>query len=783
MPALPVPEGFAPIPEVFETARDAAAHLGVSERTIRRAIARGDLPAAKHGGTFRISLVDLERLRRLRGRAPDPAVEQSRAAPLAAGRAMLPAVLTSLVGRDHDVATLGAALRGPDRLVTLTGPGGVGKTRLALAAAAAVAGDFTDGVCFVSLAALTGPEWVALEIADALGVQQSGEDALADRLATALQERRLLLVLDNFEPVIDAAPLVASLLTACPMLTVLATSRVRLRISGESERAVAPLRVDAVDGSEPLSPAGQLFIERAQAVRPGVGASPADVAAIAAICQRLDGLPLAIELAAARVKALALPDLLNRLERRLPLLTGGPRDAPARLRTMRSAIAWSYDLLDADEQRLFRHLAICAGGFTLAAAEGIGEPDTPVLDLLASLVDKSLLGMEGTDGETRYRPLETIREFGLEQLAASGEHEAASRRHAAWYRAFAVDAGPRAKQADAAVWLPRLRAEHQNLLAALTWFQHQEDGVSLLQMAAALSPFWQEQNHFAEGLRWLEPALLLGQSAPAVARLRALSGAGTLAWYLTRVEQAAAWHEQALALARAEGDHLAEARALGDRSWLLAERGDLPGAIASCEASLALARAAGVADPTALVLHNLACFCRMSGDLARADACAAEALSLARAEGWDWLATMVLVGYAYTALELGESNRAASLLQEALALGDRRGDLVDINTALEGLATVAAASGAPDIAARLFGAASALRDEIVMPMAPTERAYFAPVLSRLRETLGDVSFNDAWAAGAPGRAISLWRAPARCWRLQRRPRRACLNRRAANAMS
>ncbi len=761
---MPLPQHPDTPVEDHLTALEAAAHLGVNERTIRRAIARGDLPAAKHGGTFRIALADLERFQRRRERIPHPVAEQPRPGQPLAARAVLPTPLTSLVGRDAEVAALMATLRGPERLVTLTGPGGVGKTRLALAAAAAVVGDFAGGVCYVSLAAVAGPDQVALEIADALGVQQSGEGGLAERLVASLRERQLLLVLDNFEPVVEGAPLVATLLTACPALNVLVTSRIRLRISGESERPVSPLRVTpegemaaAWPANRSLaarrkpglhSPAAQLFLERAQAVRPDLGSSPQDVATITAICQRLDGLPLAIELAAARVNVLLLPDLLARLEQRLPLLTGGPRDAPARLRTMRDAIAWSYDLLDDDEQRLFRGLAIFAGGFTLAAAEGISGPGAPLFDLLASLVDKSLLGMQGTaSGETRYHLLETIREFGLEQLAACREHESVSQRHAAWYLAFAVDAGPRAKQEDAAAWLPRLRAEHPNLLAALTWFQQQDDGTSLLRMAAALWPFWQEQNHFAEGLRWLEPALELGQDAPAADRLRALSGAGTLAWYLTQVERATAWHDQALALARAQGDQIAEARALCDRSWLLAEGGDLAGAIASCEASLALARAAAVADPTALVLHNLACFSRMGGDLVRANACASEALALARAAGWEWLVTMILVGYGYTALELGEPSRAVALLREALELGERRGDLVDVNTALEGLATVAAASGTPGMAVRLFGAASALRDEIVMPMAPTERAYFVPILDRLRASLGDERFDAAWTTG------------------------------------
>jgi DNA-binding CsgD family transcriptional regulator/tetratricopeptide (TPR) repeat protein len=240
-----------------------------------------------------------------------------------------------------------------------------------------------------------------------------------------------------------------------------------------------------------------------------------------------------------------------------------------------------------------------------------------------------------------------------------------------------------------------------------------------------------------------------------------------LAWYLTQVERATAWHEQALALAREEGDNIAEARAMCDLSWLLAERGDLEGAIASCEASLALARAAGATDPAALVLHNLACFSRMRGDLSKANEYGAEALTLARAEGWEWLVTMILVGLGYTALEVGEVGRAASLVREALELGVQRGDLVDVNSALEGLATVAVASGKAEMAVQLFAAASALRDEIVMPMAPTERTYFEPIQNRLQKTLGDVCFVEAWSAGhlwprdlAIAQALSLLATPA-----------------------
>jgi non-specific serine/threonine protein kinase len=342
--------------------------------------------------------------------------------------------------------------------------------------------------------------------------------------------------------------------------------------------------------------------------------------------------------------------------------------------------------------------------------------------------------------------LETIREFGLEQLTASDEADAIRQRHADWCLAFAEDAGPRAKQAGAAAWLPRLEAEHPNLRAALGWYLGQGDGRRLLRMAASLWPFWQEHAHAGEGHHWLELALDLGREAPAADRLRALAGAGTLAWYLTRVAQAQAWHEQALVLAQAAGDPAAEAFALCNLSWQVAERGDLDGAAAACESSLALARAAGATETMALALHNLACFTRMQGDLEAASRHAAAALARARAEGWDWLVPMILVGFGYTAVELGEAGRAAALLREGLELGRARGDLVDVSTALEGLARVAAAGQAAP-AARLFGAAAALRDDIGMPQSPTERSYFAPILAALRDDLGVESFAAAWAAG------------------------------------
>lgn len=601
----------------------------------------------------------------------------------------LPAPPTALLGREHDRAAASTILLSEGtRLLTLTGTGGVGKTTLALTIARGVADRFADGVMFVALAPLTDPDLVVPTIARAFGLGSQAGRGMREIVHAALRDRRLLLVLDNWEQVIAAAPEVASLLLACPHVVVLATSRAALRLRGEREYPVTPLLVPTlarlpVAAQIAENPAVQLFVARAADVAPGFALTQRNASVLAAICRRLDGLPLALELAAARIRFLSPTELLARLDRALPLLTDGPRDLPDRQRTMERAIDWSYDLVAPAEAQLFRHLAPFVGGWYLDAVEAIGDTDDAVtdpLELLAALVEQALVvALPGFDTEGRYRMLEPVRQYALQRLIERGEEAAARQRHAEHYFARVEEAEAGLSGSEQVAWLDRLEREHDNLRAALAWSVQTAHAEPTLRTVGVLSRFWWTRGYVEEGRRWMEQSLALPGVVAPVVRAEALNGAGNLAYTQGDYAAARRFHEQSLALRRELADQRGIAGSLNNLGLLASHAGDLTGARALYEEAIAINRAAGNRAWEAINLGNLAESLVRSGEPTQARALLDRARALFEEVGNAWGIAMTFYGLGDAARAMGEVGQARDLFTQSLErrrkVGDRRGQV------------------------------------------------------------------------------------------------------------
>lgn len=715
----------------------------------------------------------------------------------------LPRQLTSFIGRDREMADLKTLLASRD-LITLIGSGGCGKTRLALQVAADQADMFVDGVWFIDLGPLVEPGLVPHAVASVLGVREELTHVhLTDRIADALRLKAALFVMDNCEHVLAAAAqLIHTLLQHCPHIRILATSQQGVGVQGETTYRVPSLSLPRPDRLPPLDQlqlfeAVRLFVDRATLGQPQFALTESNAQFVVQICHSLDGIPLAIELAAARVRAIPLAQIASRLTDRFRLLTGGSTNAPPRHQTLRAALDWSYELLGEYEGALLRRLAVFAGGFTLEAAEAIcSAPPTDrpdVLELVTQLVDKSWVMLDETGTQPRYRVLETVRLYGQGRLKESGEEEEARRRHAMWYLELAERAEPALQGPEQVEWLDRLDLEHDNMRAVLEWSKTTHDGSAVeLRLAVALWHFWEIRGYWIEGRGWLEEALAKDRTGSIPHRVKALNGTAYLALHQGDFARALPLAEEALALAQEAGDKLGtasclnlmglnacrlekydKAAALGQQSLALSQeaddkwgvtyatmilgivargQGDTKTATRLLEEASVLSR--GLSDKwgTAMALNNLGLAVRDESYLDRARAIFQESLAIFRELGHKWGSAFAVSNLAIIAWDQRDYPQAVSLFKESLVLRHELRDKQGIATCLVGLAGVAAAQGNLQRAAVLFAGAQALREAINVPVPPFIRDSYGKLHAATETALETVVFEQA---SAQGRAMPL----------------------------
>jgi predicted ATPase/class 3 adenylate cyclase/Flp pilus assembly protein TadD len=711
----------------------------------------------------------------------------------------LPQQLTSFIGRERETAAVKQLLAGPSRLVTLIGTGGTGKTRLSLQSAADLLEVYPNGVWLIELASLSDPALVPQAAAGALGLHEEAGRPLIRTLVEHLEHRQLLLVLDNCEHLVAAAALLAdTILRTCPQVRMLATSREALRIDGEVTYRVPSLSLP--EGSHETAPESllqfestRLLIERASQVRPDFSLSSRNAPALVSICRRLDGIPLAIELAAARVRSLSVEEVDQRLDRRFQLLTGGSRTALPRQQTLRSLIDWSYDLLDEREKALFQRLSLFAGGWTANAAEQVCSGDAidewDVFDLLTSLADKSLVFTEDRDGATRYRFLETVRQFALEKATAVGADERWRDRHLTHFLSLAEEALPHLSDAQQAVWLERLEAEHDNLRAALEWSRATASGPEPgFRLVGALWRFWMMRGLLAEGRQHCTALFECYRDAPASGALgKALHAAGNLALIQADVARARELYERAVAIRREIGDAVGEAGTIGNlgtiaqregefdtaRRWfeqslalfenlddrngvaisvtclgtLAQAQGDYPAAREALLRALALNRQIGNRAAEANVLNNLGCVERQTNNVEAAEDAFRQALAINRELGFAWETALNLINLSVYPRLSGEFEEARACLTEALQHLRDVGARDTIVECLYQCAEVERHLGRPDRSARLFGFVCATREDPNLRQSQEDADGAENLIAALRDTLGESALKRESEAG------------------------------------